>query len=89
MNRVVFDILLFLCLFTMPWWLTGVLALIGIFVWKQFYEFIFVWVIMYSLFAVPDTRFISSPIWYSLIVGVVYVGIQTLRRNMAIYKNEI
>lgn len=66
-----------------------VLVFVGIFMWKNFYEFILIWVIMYSLFAIPDNRFISNPVWFSLMIGLVYVGIQTFRRSMIIYKNEI
>lgn len=86
MKRVIFDILLFLSVFTMPWWLTIVLAFVGIFLFKHFYEFIVVWIIMYSLFALPSTRLISKPFWVFLSVGLVYIGIQYLRRNMSLYQ---
>jgi hypothetical protein len=89
MKRLIFDVLFFLCVFTAPWWLSVFLAFVGIFMFKHFYEFILALIIMYSLFAIPGTRFIASPLWVSLIVGVVYVGIQYLRNNMIIYENEI
>lgn len=89
MKRAIFDILLFLSVFTMPWWISVILAFVGIFTFKQFYEFILVWIIMYSIFAIPNTRLISSPLWFSLIVGMVYVSIQYVRQYMIIYKNEI
>ncbi len=89
MKRAIFDILLFLSVFTMPWWISFILAFVGIFAFKQFYEFIIVWIILYSIFAIPNTRFISSPLWFSLIVGMAYVSIQYVRQYMIIYKNEI
>lgn len=88
MKRIVFDILLFVCVFTLPWWITGVLAFLGIFLFVQFYEFIIVWSIMYSVFAIPSEQLITSPVWFSLSIGLVYVGIQYLRDNMIVYKNN-
>ncbi|MEK7105827.1 MAG: hypothetical protein AAB895_00535 [Patescibacteria group bacterium] len=89
MKRVIFDIVLFISVFTMPWWLTVILAFVGIFSFKHFYEFIIVGIVMYSLFAIPGTNFISNPVYVSLIIGIVYIGIQYLRSNMIIYNNEI
>lgn len=89
MKRVIFDIVLFISVFTMPWWLTAVLAFVGIFMFRSFYEFIIAWVAMYALFAIPGTNFISNPVYVSLIIGIVYIGIQYLRSNMIIYNNEI
>lgn len=89
MKRVIFDILLLLCLLTLPWWVTLVAALIGLFIFKQFYEFIIAWIIMFSLFAIPGSRIISSPILSALIIGLVYVGVQVLRRYIILYRNEI
>jgi hypothetical protein len=89
MKRVIFDIVLLLCIFTMPWWITIPLSFIGLFVFKQYYEFIITWIIMFSLFSIPGPRLISSPMWSAIIVGVLYIGIQALKRHIILYKNEI
>lgn len=89
MKRVIFDVFLTLSLFTMPWLVTLILVFVGIFVFKQYYEFIVTWVIMFFLFAIPGDRQITHETLVFVTIGVVYVGIQTLKRYMILYKNEI
>lgn len=89
MKRVIFDVLMFLSVFILPWWITAILALVGIFLFKKFYEFLVVSAIVYALFAIPSTRFIASPFWYPLTIGIIYIGVQFLRRHIILYKNEI
>jgi len=88
-KRIVFDIILFLSIFLFPWWVTGILGFIGIFVYIQFYEFIIVGFIVHSIYAVPGHGFILSPLWFILIVFAVYMIIQYIRRYIILYKNEI
>ena len=86
MKRVLFDILLLISVLMLPWWLSVVLALGGIFVFKNFYEFIVAGVIMYSLYAIPGTGFLSSPFWFPFLIGVLYIAIQIIKRNIILYK---
>jgi hypothetical protein len=88
-KRIVFDIILFLSIFLLPWWITAILGLVGIFAFTQFYEFIAVGIIVHSIYAVPGHGFISSPIWFILIIFAIYMIIQYLRRYIILYKNEI
>ncbi len=89
MKRVVFDTLLLLSVFILPWYISGIIAFIGILAFKQFYEFIIMWITMYSMFAIPEVNLLSNSTWFTLIVSIVYIAIQYLRLNMIIYKNEI
>jgi len=89
MKRVIFDIVLFLSAFIFPWYFVVLLLLVGIFVFVSFYEFIFVSVIIYSLYSVPSDKIISSPIFFSLMIIFSYTLIQIIRNNIILYKNEI
>lgn len=89
MKRVIFDIVLFLSVFILPWWITVPLSIFGIFLFRNFYEFLVVSAIMYALFAIPNRGVISSPIWFPVIVSVIYIVIQVFRSNIILYKNEI
>jgi hypothetical protein len=89
MKRVIFDIILLLSVFILPWWISAVLALIGIFIFHEFYEFLAVGMIIHVLYVVPGPRVISSDIWFPVILVGVYVAIQALRRYIILYKNEI
>ncbi len=89
MKRAIFDFILFLSIFTLPWWITAVLAFSGIFIFKQFYEFILASMIVYALFVYQSERLIASPIFYPLIVCILFIGIEYLKSNMILYKNDI
>jgi len=86
MKRVVFDIILFVSVFIFPWWVSGLLLLIGIFIFNHFYEFIFTSVIIYSLFAIPNGRLISSPAFFSLFIIFLFIFIQIIKDNIIVYK---
>ena len=86
MKRVVFDILLLISLFLLPWWVSALFACVGIFLFIQFYEFVGVGVIIYSLYTVPENMFITKPFWFAGALCLVYVGIQILREYLIVYK---
>lgn len=85
-KRIVFDVILFISIFAFSWWISVILLLIGIFVFDNFYEFIIANVIIYSLFSVPSDRLISSPVFISLLITILYIIIQTIRNNTVFYK---
>ena len=86
MKRVIFDIILFISVFIFPWWISIPLFFVGVFLFNDFYEFILASVIIYSLYAVPGDRLISSPIFSSLIIVALYIIIQIIRNNIILYK---
>lgn len=85
-KRVVFDVILFISVFVFPWWISVLLSLIGIFAFNNFYEFIIIGVIIYSLYFIPGRRILSSPIFFSGSVIVSYFIIQYVRDNIILYK---
>jgi len=89
MKRIIFDILLFLSIFILPWWVVVILAFIGIFIYTQFYEFLGVGIIIYALYAIEGSRVIASPVWFPIFISLTYIGIQFMRRYIILYKNEI
>lgn len=89
MKRVVFDVVMFVSMFILPWWLTAIIAFIGIFVFQNFYEFLVVWAVYYAIYAIPGLKVFASPFWFPVIVCSIFVSIQTLRKYVILYKNEI
>lgn len=88
MKRGIFDIALFLSLFLLPWWLGVLLAFVGIFLFRNFYEFIISGIIIYSVYIVPGKTLITSPLYFSVIILLIYIGIQILRQKIILYKND-
>ncbi|MFA6393003.1 MAG: hypothetical protein WCW54_02885 [Candidatus Paceibacterota bacterium] len=89
MKRVIFDILLFLFIFLLPWWATFIWVVIGLFVFMNFYEFLIASIIIYIISTIPpNTIWSKSLIVYSFII-IFYLLVQYLRRHIILYKNEI
>ncbi len=88
MKRLLFDSMLFVSVFILPWWITVSLAFIGMFLFKNFYEFLCVSIVMYTLFAVPGDRFITSRVWFPISISLLYIGLQAFRSRMIVYNNE-
>lgn len=86
MKRVIFDIILFLSLFVLPWWISLFLVIIGIFIFDNFYEFIVSGIIFFSLYRAGNERLISSPIIFSLSLIIFYIVIQYIKSNIIFYK---
>ena len=89
MKRVIFDILLFLFIFLLPWWAILIWVIVGLFVFVNFYEFLVACIIIYGLTAIPQAKFLNSSILYYLGIVVFYILVQYLRRHIILYKNEI
>lgn len=89
MKRLSFDISLFLSILLLPWWISAILALAGLFLFIEYYEFILGSVFLYGLYMTPGIWVISSSFFYSLSIAIVYLVIQVLRRYIILYKNEI
>ncbi len=89
MKRVVFDVLLISFIFLLPWWVTLIFAILGLFIFVSFYEFLIASVLIYTITSVPEsTIFNIHSLIYFLIV-IFYLMIQYLRRFIILYKNEI
>jgi len=85
MKRGIFDVILFLSLFIFPWWIGAILALVGIFIFKNFYEFILSALIIYSLYFIQGNSLIASPFYFFTIIIIIYFGIQILRNRIILY----
>ena len=87
MKRLIVDILLFISIFILPWWVTAILGFFGLFLFKHFYEFLIISAMIYALFSIPGDKLIDSKIWFPVIIGIIYIGSQILRRYIILYKN--
>lgn len=88
MKRIIFDILLFLCIFIAPFWFNVLLLIIGIFLFDDYYEFIITGVIIFYLYSTPGVSITSSPLFFSSIIIISYITIQIIRDNIILYKQK-
>jgi len=89
MKRGIFDLFLLLFIFILPWWVTVFMAIVGLFVFLNFYEFLVATVIIYVISTVPSESFFSNSLYSYLVIIIFYLFIQFLRRHIILYKNEI
>lgn len=89
MKRAIYSSILFLSLFLAPWWLSVILAVAGLFIFVSYYEFLGASVCMYALYCAGSPTLISSPVWYSCGVAVIYGGVAVLRDRIIVYTHEI
>lgn len=86
MKRLIFDIILFLSVLVFPWWISAPLMFIGIFLFKNFYEFIISCVVIYVIYSHPNGSMISSPVFFALFTMSLYLTTQVIRKNIIFYK---
>lgn len=86
MKRVFFDILLFLAILFLPWWASLFMAVLGLFIFKNFYEYLVCGVIIFELYSPMSNRVISSPFYFALILTASFALIESAKKNIIFYK---
>jgi hypothetical protein len=87
-KRIIFDVVFFVSIFIFPWWVSIILSFIGIFSFKNFYEFIIINTIIYLLYSVPNNRIITSPLFFSSVIIFLFFIIEFIKSNIILYKNN-
>jgi len=54
-KRIIFDIILFLTIFFLPWWITVATAFISMILFKKFWEGVAVFFLIDLLYSLPKT----------------------------------
>ena len=79
--RIVLDIILFLGVFIFPFWLMLILAFVGLLYFRNFYEFIAVFVVLDFLYAAPEKRFGGSVFVLTVVSTIVYFSVNFLKKK--------
>ena len=88
MKRVLYDIFLVLSVFLLPWWTTAVFAILGFFLFKDFYEFLFIFAFMYVVYGYKGSRVFTSPFYFSLFFIVLFFVLSFIRKQIIFYRNQ-
>ena len=84
--RIILDILLLIGLFAFPFWLLAVLAFIGLIYFRDFIEFIIVFMFSDFLYAVPEVRFGGSVFVMTIVAVIVYFATDFIKRKILVSK---
>lgn len=71
-TRIITDIVLLLCVFFAPWWITLLLGSVAAFFFRSFIEIIIVGLLLDLLFGAPGVGTFSLPIIHTIITLVIY-----------------
>ena len=92
MKRIIFDVILFLSVLLWPWWLTVILAIVGLWLFRDYYEFLVLGIIFFAIYNSPAIKeynqIISSPIWYPLILVILFIGAEQIKKIIILYRNN-
>ncbi|GEM_PF-842508 len=88
MKRIFFDIILFICIFVFPWWIVITFSVVGIFIFKNYYEFLISCIIIEVLSTTKTQNIHSKSFLVYLAIVIFYLFIQYLHDHILLYKNQ-
>lgn len=86
MKRAFFDLSLFIAILFLPWWASIFMAIVGLFIFRNFYEYLAFGVFSFVLYSTSSVRAVSSPVYFALILTLSFAFIQIIKRNIIFYK---
>ena len=87
-QRIIAGIVLLLSIFLVPFWLQAILALALLFYFKNYYEFMFAFLISDLLYAVPEARFFGIQLFLFFASVAVFIMVSFLKTKLSIYESE-
>jgi len=89
MKRAFFDLILIFVLFLLPWWVTLFLIIVGLFIFKKYFEFIVFAIAVVNLSTVTIKYSLNKGFYLYASIIIIYLLIQFLKSRIILYKNEI
>jgi hypothetical protein len=84
--RIILDIILLIGLFAMPFWLLAILAFVGLVCFRNFYEFIIIFVFSDLLYAVREPRFHNSVFILTIISVTIFSITYFIKKKIILSK---
>jgi len=86
LNRILFGIVLIVSAFVFQWWITSVLAILGLFYFNNLYEVIFVGIIIDSLYVGSQKFFFFEDFnfLFTMVMVVSFLVIGNLKTKFLI-----
>lgn len=80
--RIGYDVVFVCAFFFVPWWVLVVLGVVGVLMFRSYWELPIIFLIIELLFSVPERIVFSIPFFYTVlgIAGVLFARV--LRRRL-------
>ncbi len=83
--RIIVDIVLFISIFTAPWWLTIALAIVSLFIIHGFYEVLIIAVLLDGFHGVPGVSFFGYNLFFTTVISVAFVLTTLIKPRLNFY----
>ena len=85
MHRIIYNLIAFVCIFFFPWWVVLVLAIVGIFLFNNYYEAVIFGALLDATYSNATYLTLWSSIFHTLIFAGVFAVLHTVKRRMFMY----
>ncbi len=85
--RIFINGILLLSIFYLPWWSTAFFVLLGIFLFKNFYEAIFAGLLLDLLYGTGVKEFYGIWFVFAVSFSVFFILGERLKKNIRIYES--
>lgn len=83
-RRILADLVLFILIFTSPWWAAFLLGILFLFMFENFYEFLVLGFILDNLYGTGG-RVLPVPVLYTLLSMALFCTASPLKRRLKFY----
>ncbi|MBI5005325.1 MAG: hypothetical protein HZC03_01845 [Candidatus Lloydbacteria bacterium] len=83
--RIIFDSILFISLFIVPWWASFIFALAGVFFFADFYEIVLAGFIVDMLYDGGNSAFFGTRFLSTLVGLLLFAGGSFIKKRLVFY----
>lgn len=84
MQRLIFSLALIVSFFILPWYLVVLFVTFGVFIFKNYYEFFLVCILLYSVYT-PQGYFIT-PFIFSVSILAIFFSLNYSKKYIIFYQ---
>ena len=84
--RIATDIFLVLMMFMAPWWITMLLAVVGLFVFRNFFEIIIIGIMLDSLYNASVARYYNVQFLMTYMAIVLFVATSFIKPRLRYFE---
>ncbi|MBU3925695.1 hypothetical protein KJ763_00805 [Patescibacteria group bacterium] len=84
-KRIIFDIVFLVALFAMPWWLTVIVGVLGLILFRNFWEIILAGLIIDSFYSIPGAQIIGRFGFFTISSLLLFIIFSFIKNKMRFF----
>lgn len=81
-KRICFDVILIGALFFLPWYVTAGLAVVGLVLFRKFWEIVITGFLIDALYSLPDTKIIGRFGFFIIIGAILFLAADAVKKEL-------